>query len=884
MSAKKQKSRRTRPISAPENSVAQLSLRLLQQLAVLLLAVLGFLFCLITSYELDLPTTTLVWTAIAFSLLFLAVFSVRKSGLFALVCLALAGVYGVLHAADLLQGILLLIERAITPLSLQLPESMQLLLKPTDMEEAQLLLTHAAQAIVFVVSFLSAFFIISEPSVPGLALSTLPLLLPAPFYLLSPARLPFFMLFAAHMMVFAFNNAKRAQTTFRAGVYVPQSRRKANQLAQRAVQHSLSLLALPLITLAAIISSLILPQEGYQRPDAIEDLQQQIFSLDFGKDAFWRSNDGLTRGDLTSLSSIRFSGKTALLVRVSDPLSLYIRDYAGALYTEDGWKNVSTSDFSSLANSVDIAPQNLLASALAASGSMPSTYTLSVQNVSATPQSIWTPPGLITHADEITNAGYVQDTALAFASSASASDYTIEAVPVGMSLYSVPNADNGFEKAYKKAAGSADGLNRASGDDADTVRDTASTYIGYLFDTYTTLPDVTQEAADKLLETYDIHAIYDGDALNLAATCQSIRSLLADRCSYDYSPPEMPEGADFATWFLEDAQSGYCVHFATTATVLLRALGIPARYAEGYIVIQKDYNKTPDANGFIKIEDTHAHAWVEVFDPSILEWVPVEVTESTQQSSEPTPSESGEPTLSPEDENAQTTPEPTAEPTPTPTPEPTPEPTAEPTTEQESDTQDESTPDPASTPEETNGDSASQITPTPAPSSDGTQDGSATQDGEDASEDGGGNGARPPLWPVFALLAIVGIPFGAFGFRKYQHERLMRTFLQKDSNAAVLAAARYALKMLRFAGAPAMQPLESPELYAYNIARQNPAVDRTRLESMLLTAQRATFSGRTCSKKERDEVIAYAHSLTSALPARMKKLKRLLFLWRFPAN
>ncbi|MEA4915201.1 MAG: transglutaminase-like domain-containing protein [Christensenella sp.] len=880
MSAKQQKSRSARAIPTPENSVAQLSLRLLQQLAVLLLAVLGFLFCLITSYELDLPTATLVWTAIAFCLLFLAVFSVRRSGLFALVCLALAGVYGILHAADLLQGALLLIERAITPLSLQLPDSMQLLLKPTDMEEAQLLITHAAQALVFVVSFLSAFFIISEPSVPGLALSTLPLLIPAPFYLLSPARLPFFMLFAAHMMVFAFNNAKRAQTTLRAGVYVPQSRRKANQLAQRAAQHSLSLLALPLIALAAILSSIILPQEGYQRPDAIENLQQQIFSLDFGKDAFWRSNDGLTRGDLTSLSSIRFSGKTALLVRVSDPLSLYLRDYAGALYTEDGWKNVSSSDFSDLANSVDIAPQNLLASALAASGSMPSTFTLSVQNVSATPQSIWTPPGLITHADEITNAGYVQDTALAFASSASASNYTIEAVPVGMSLYSVPNADDGFEKAYKKAAGSADGLNNASGNGADTVRNAAKAYIGYLFDTYTTLPDATQKAADRLLQTYGIHAIYDGNALNLAATCQSIRSLLADRCSYDYSPQEMPQGVDFSTWFLEDAQSGYCVHFATTATVLLRALGIPARYAEGYIIIQKDYNKTPDANGFIKIEDTHAHAWVEVFDPSILEWVPVEVTESTQQSSEPTPSESGEPTLSPEDENAQTTPEPTEEPTPTPTPEPTPEPTAEP----ESNEQDESTPDPNTTPEETSDDSAAQITPTPAPSSEGTQDGSTTQDGEDASEDGGNNGARPPLWPVFAILAIVGIPLGAFGFRKYQHERLMRTFLQKDSNAAVLAAARYVLKMLRFACAPAMQPLESPELYAYNVARQNPAVDRARLESALLIAQRATFSGRTCSKKERDEVITFAGALVSALPARMKRLKRLLFRWRFPAN
>ena len=872
--------RAKKPLRNPaREGMPTLLLRLLQQLIVVLLAVLGFLFCLLTSYQLDLSTATLVWTAIACSLLFLAVFSAPKGGMIALVFLVLAGLYGILHASDLLQGGLLLIERTITPINLQLPEAMQLLLQPTDMEQALVLMTHAAQAIVFIVSFLSAFFIISEPSVPGLALSTLPLLIPAPFYLLSPARVPFFMLFAAHMMVFAFNNAKRAQTTLRAGVYVPQSRRKANLMAQRTAQHSLSLLALPLLALAALLASIILPQQGYQRPEAIEALQQKIFSLDFGKDAFWRSNDGLTRGDLTSLSSIRFSGKTAIKVRVSSPYSLYLRDYAGALYTEDGWKNLTSGDFSTLANSVDIAPQNLLASALTVSDSMPTTYSLSVQNVNSTPQSIWTPPGLITHADQIANAGYVQDTALAFASSAASADYTVEAVPVGMSLYSVPNADDGFEKAYQKAAGIADGLSSANGDDANSVRSAAKTYIGYLFDTYTTLPDDTQKAAEALLQTYGIHAIYDGSALNLAATCQEIRSLLAERCSYDYSPQQMPEGVDFSTWFLEEAQSGYCVHFATTATVLLRALGIPARYAEGYIVIQKDYEKTPDADGFIEIEDTHAHAWVEVFDPSILEWVPVEVTESTQQSSAPTPAESGEPTLMPQETTSESTPEPTPEPTPTPTPEPTPEPTAEP----ESNTQDESTPDPGTTPEETDDAAAAQITPTPAPTDDGTGDGSTTPDGQDASQDSGNNGARPPLWPVFALLAAVGIPLGAFGLRKFGHERLMRTFLQKDSNAAVLSAARYSLKMLRFAGAPAMQPLESPELYAYNVARQNPAVDRARLESLLLLAQKATFSGKTCSKKERDEAIAFVQTLVSTLPLRMKRLKRLLFWWRFPA-
>ena len=846
-------------------------LRLGQQLMVLLLAVFGFLFCLITSYTLDLPIAKLALTALVFALLFLAVFSLPKSGLLSIIVLAGGLIYAALHANDLLQGLLLLIERAIVPLGLHLPEPMQLLLKTAMANEAMRLMTLAMQAVLFLVSFLSAFFIIEQPSVPGLALSTLPLLLPAPFYLLSPGLVPFFMLFAAHMMVFAFNNAKRAQSTFRAGVYVPQSRRKANQLAQRAAQHSLSLLALPLIVLSALLASLILPQEGYQRPESIESLQQKIFSMDIGKDAFWRTNDGLTRGDLTSLSSIRFSGAVALKVRVSNHASLYIRDYAGAVYSTNGWDNVSTKEFSSLANSVDIAPQNLLASAAMLGGNTPETFNLAVRNIASTPLSIWTPPGLVTRADEIANAGYVQDTALAFASSASSSEYAIDAIPVGMALYSVPNAkSDGMEKAYQSIAGSAFGLRQAEDANAKSIRSAANAYIDYLFGVYTQLPDETQAAAEALQQTYGIRAVYDGSALNLAATCQAIRSLLSERCAYDYSPPEMPEGVDFATWFLEDAQSGYCVHFATTATVLLRSLGIPARYAEGYIVIQKDYDKQPDAEGYISIEDTHAHAWVEVFDPSLLEWVPVEMTKSATNSSQQTPSASGEPTDQMTESPTENTPEVTPEPTPTPTPEPTPEPTTPP---------DGSTPDPNATPDDSQL-SAGEATPTPAPG-DGTQDADTEAEGDDTTADAGGS--RPPLWPIFALLGVAAIPLGAFGYRKLTHERLLREFRQKDVNAAVLSAVRQSLKMLRFAGAPEMQPLDSPEQYAYAVARQNPAVDRAKLESLLLSAQRAHFSGKNCGRRDREEAISFANALVASLPARMKRIRRLLFWLRFPA-
>ncbi len=860
-------------VPMPESTSGGWALRLLQQAAALLLAVFGFLFCLLTSYQLDLPVGTLAWTAAAFALLSLAVFSVRRRGIAALICLLAAGAWVGLHASDLLQGALLLTEQAMAPLSLRLPDAMQALLLPADAAQALLLMTRTLQTILFFVAFFSGYFIVCLSNVPGLALSTLPLLVPAPFYLLSPSILAFFALFAAHLMVFAFNNGKRAPTTLKTGAYIPQNRRKAELSAQRSAQQALSLMALPLLAFAALLSGAMLPQEGYVRPEAIETLQQKIFSLDVGKDAFWKSNDGLTRGDLKSLSSIRFSGKTAIQVRVSDRRSLYLRDFSGALYSDDGWSNVSSKDFSALAGSVSgIAPQNLLAAAVSASGNSLSTFDLSVRNIDATPLSIWIPPGLVTRAEEITSAGYVQDTALAFASSANSSEYSLTAIPVGMALYSVTGIDSNadtdvFRRAYQNAAGGAYGLGRADGADAETVRQAASTYIDYVLDVYTTLPDDTRAAAERLCQTYGLQRITENGALNLAETCQQVHALLSERCAYAYSPPEIPGGVDFTTYFLEESRSGYCVHFATAATVLLRALGIPARYAEGYIVIRSDYDKTPDAQGFIDIEDTHAHAWVEVFDPTQLEWIPVEMTASASGSAEPTPDEnggqSGEPTFSP------TEPAPTATPEPTPTPEPSPEETS--SSEQSPDL----TTDAAALPEST---------PTPAPADEGAAENASSTPGPGETASAASAPAeRPPVWPLLIILSFVGLPLLLLIFRRTAHERRLRSFAQKDMNAAVLAVCRYALGMLRFAGAPPMQSQDTPDTYAGSVSRQIPAVDADWLESLLLSAQRARFSNRTCSRKERDDGILFVRLLASILPARLPRLKRLLFRWRYPA-
>ena len=76
---------------------------------------------------------------------------------------------------------------------------------------------------------------------------------------------------------------------------------------------------------------------------------------------------------------------------------------------------------------------------------------------------------------------------------------------------------------------------------------------------------------------------------------------------------------DFAQWFLEKSDTGYCVHFATAATVLLRAAGIPARYVEGYMV-----DCRPEVKNIVTNQE--AHAWVEYFDPVFSVWWILEAT------------------------------------------------------------------------------------------------------------------------------------------------------------------------------------------------------------------------------------------------------------------
>lgn len=107
---------------------------------------------------------------------------------------------------------------------------------------------------------------------------------------------------------------------------------------------------------------------------------------------------------------------------------------------------------------------------------------------------------------------------------------------------------------------------------------------------------------------------------NTVESASELAACVRQSAIYDLNTPQLPEGEDFVLYFLRESQRGYCVHFATATAMLLRTMGIPARYVTGYLV-----QGAPGA--WVTVTQDDAHAWVEYW-VSGLGWVPLDPTPS----------------------------------------------------------------------------------------------------------------------------------------------------------------------------------------------------------------------------------------------------------------
>lgn len=116
-----------------------------------------------------------------------------------------------------------------------------------------------------------------------------------------------------------------------------------------------------------------------------------------------------------------------------------------------------------------------------------------------------------------------------------------------------------------------------------------------------------------------------------AAIAHDIARHVRELVPYDSDTRRMSgDYDDFAQWFLEEADTGYCVHFATATAVLLRAAGIPARYVTGYM-FESVEGET------VEVTADQAHAWVEYYNSAYGAWMVLEPTPPDLREDEPDP-------------------------------------------------------------------------------------------------------------------------------------------------------------------------------------------------------------------------------------------------------
>ncbi len=118
------------------------------------------------------------------------------------------------------------------------------------------------------------------------------------------------------------------------------------------------------------------------------------------------------------------------------------------------------------------------------------------------------------------------------------------------------------------------------------------------------------------MNTVIADAGFDRQNVDVAAVANYIRNAVYYD---DYYDSALDSERNVVVSFLRDYKAGNYRHFASAATMLFRALGIPARYTEGFAGVIGEAN-TPTS-----IYGNRAHAWVEIYVDG-FGWVCVEAT------------------------------------------------------------------------------------------------------------------------------------------------------------------------------------------------------------------------------------------------------------------
>lgn len=142
-----------------------------------------------------------------------------------------------------------------------------------------------------------------------------------------------------------------------------------------------------------------------------------------------------------------------------------------------------------------------------------------------------------------------------------------------------------------------------------------SEYDDYVYAHYLDVPDDVMEVLLQLGAEAGLDIVAESG--NLDSLIDGIANYISSAAIYSFNYT-IPRDQDMVIWFLTQEKRGVCQHFATAATLMFRAYGVPARYAVGVCAKGKK-------NSWSTAYTTDGHAWVEIYLDG-TGWIPVEVT------------------------------------------------------------------------------------------------------------------------------------------------------------------------------------------------------------------------------------------------------------------
>lgn len=376
--------------------------------------------------------------------------------------------------------------------------------------------------------------------------------------------------------------------------------------------------------ICAIVSSSIVSICNYERSDKINSIRNDAkdaienFSLDDASylvsrlgNMFTSNSNGSFNGTLGQKDTITHKGEEKLSIRTTEiPSSdIYLKSYVGSIYTSRSWDILQNSEYKTSVfdtfEDTQIYPQTLASIVL--QSEYPS------YKATITPTNKKSKTTLVPYFAQLEGSySYINDTSIKAKDN---SEYSFDILKTSsksliLSLGSIPTSVDSFNNdEYRKFVNQ----HYLMVEDNSSMQEVKEIFQQYLDNYYLDFDTFNSNA--------DIYTKID-----------YIRNFLCSNYEYTLSPGQTPVDKDYVLYFLKECQKGYCSHFASSGAILCRMLDIPARYVEGYYVSQSNFNSnavaiTEDSNTSytLSVKDDVAHAWTEIYIDN-LGWINVDFT------------------------------------------------------------------------------------------------------------------------------------------------------------------------------------------------------------------------------------------------------------------